>query len=86
MTWSFILWVDGLMYLLSSSVEIWHVSGRTHDIDHRSMKLISLWVAIIWQSSMRKQVAYVERLFKKTRHMDLVGLWQIKAELCKFFF
>ena len=27
----------------------------------------------------------VERLFKKTSHMALVGLRQIKEELCNFF-
>ena len=34
--------------------------GCVCDLDHRSMKWISLWVTTIWQSLMRKQVAYVE--------------------------
>ena len=34
---------------------------------------------------MQKQAAYVYMVLKKYHHMTLVGLWQIKEELCKGF-
>ena len=48
-------------------------SVRVRDLDHGSMKWISLRVTTIWQNSMRKQIAYLERLFKLVIHMALDG-------------
>ena len=54
------------------------VYGVHVNLDHESMTKV-------WQSSMEKEAAYVYTVFKKYHHMALVGLCQIKEELCKDF-
>ena len=71
-TWSFFCgWMDGWM--------------DVRDLDHGHMKWFSQRVTTIWQSSMRRQVAYVERFFQTCNSWLWMGITYHWGTLFLFF-
>ena len=60
-------------------------SGHVCDLDHWSMKWISLRVTTIWQSSMKLQVAYVEGFAMKINIWLGIGISYHRGTLLYFY-
>ena len=61
------------------------VYGVHVNLDHESMKRIHPRVTTIYNAQC-KDKQHMYKVFKIIHYMALVGLWQIKEELCEFFF